>query len=310
MLICIACTLFKLIHGANFTICSEMFAIGRSTVSKVLRDMVSAINKTMRHKISWPTGNRLRKTQEKFFTLCSLLAVVGAINGMHVSISKSQFTPGDYYYFKSGGYSMNCQAMVDSEKRFVDLYVGMPGSTNDSKMLRRSSLHTQAMHGNLMEATHSINGFTPYLLSGSGYPLLPWLMVPHGGANDLSVSEALFNKKLRRGLCIVENAFGILKQSFQELLEKSDLTITFLPDVVICCAILYNLLLRQSHTEVEDLFQVLQNEGLPAEGTYEDAGAVEGGGGAPIAEDMATAVGTQKRQELGLYLTTRRRHQA
>jgi hypothetical protein len=59
VLVCVACTLFKLLHGANFTICSEIFAIGRSTVSKVLREVVHAITDTMRHKIVWPTGNQL-----------------------------------------------------------------------------------------------------------------------------------------------------------------------------------------------------------------------------------------------------------
>jgi hypothetical protein len=67
--------------------------------------------------------------------------LVGAIDGMHVAISKPQFGTEDYYYFKSGGYSLNCQAVVDSQKRFMDLYLGMPGSTNDSRVLRRSSLY-------------------------------------------------------------------------------------------------------------------------------------------------------------------------
>jgi len=132
VLIRVACTLFKLIHGANFTICSEIFAIGRSTVSKVLREVVHAINDTLRQEIMWPTGDRMRETQAKFFELCALPGIVGAIDGMHLEISKPQFGAADYYYFKSGGYTMNCQAVVDSEKRFLDLYLGMPGSTNDS----------------------------------------------------------------------------------------------------------------------------------------------------------------------------------
>ena len=46
VLIRVACTLFKLARGANLTICSEMFAIGRSTVSMVLTEVVHAINDT------------------------------------------------------------------------------------------------------------------------------------------------------------------------------------------------------------------------------------------------------------------------
>lgn len=225
VLVRVACTLFKLTHGANLTICSEMFAVGRSTVSKVLREVVHAVNETLRSEIMWPNGQRMRETQAKFRSLCGLPAVVGAIDGTHISISKPEFGAPDYYYFKSGGYTINCQAVVDSEKRFIDLYLGMPGSTNDSRVLRRSSLYTLAMQGNLFDAQYVVEGHSPYLIGDLGYPLQPWLMVPHKVVGNLSVSESLFNKKLRKGRCVVENAFGILKQSFRELLQKSDLLI-------------------------------------------------------------------------------------
>ena len=84
VLIRIACTLFKLTHRAFLFICSEMFAIGKSTVCSILRDVVHAVNDTLRHNITWPTGDRLRLTQEKFANLCGLPAVVGAIDGTHV----------------------------------------------------------------------------------------------------------------------------------------------------------------------------------------------------------------------------------
>lgn len=305
VLVRVACTLFKLTHGANLTICSEMFAIGRSTVSRVLREVVHAINDSLRHEIMWPTGDRLRETQTKFSNLCGLPGVVGAIDGTHIAISKPAVGAPDYFYFKSGGYTVNCQAVVDSDKRFLDLYVGMPGSTNDSRMLRRSSLYHLAMHGNLMEAQYAVEGFTPYLLGDLGYPLLPWLMVPHRGQLQLSVSETLFNKKLRRGRCVVENAFGILKQSFRELLDKTDLQITFVPDVILCCAILHNVLLRQSHEEVEELLQILRIEGL--EGVVVDDDSLLPDVGDVIDDDIGTVMGSEKRTDLGIHLTLRRR---
>lgn len=87
VLIRVACTLFKLAHDANLTVCSEMFATGRSTVSLVLRKVVHAINDTLQSEILWPSGKRLLKTQSKFEDLCGLPGVVGAIDGMHVAIS-------------------------------------------------------------------------------------------------------------------------------------------------------------------------------------------------------------------------------
>lgn len=88
------------------------------------------------------------------------------------------------------------------------------------------------------------DGFSPYVLGDAGYPLVRWLMVPHREVAHLPVADSLFNRRLCRGRVVVENAFGMLKQSFRELFTKSDLHVTFLPDVIVYCAILHNMLLN------------------------------------------------------------------
>jgi hypothetical protein len=40
----VACALYKLVHGASLLICSKLFAMGKSTVSTVLHDVVHAVN--------------------------------------------------------------------------------------------------------------------------------------------------------------------------------------------------------------------------------------------------------------------------
>jgi hypothetical protein len=151
----------------------------------------------------------------------------------------------------------------------------MPGSTNDSRVLRRSSLYRLAMAQTLFDGHDSMEGFSPYLLGDSGYPLLPWLMVLHKNVRNLSALETLFNRKLRKGKSIVENDFGILKQTFRELLVKSELDIVFLPDMITCCAILHNVLLRQSYNEVEQFMQVLRREGLEGDVIDDDGEPAE-----------------------------------
>ena len=173
MLVCVAVTLFKLTHGASLFVCSEMFVVRKSTCSAILRKIVRAINNCFRHEISWPIGKRLQQVQHDFQQLCGLPSVVGAIDGMHINISKSRYGPKDYYYFKSRRYTLNYQAVVDSNKWFLDLYLDMPGSTNDARVLRRSSLYHLAMFENLFDARHAVEGFSPYLLGDNGYPLLP-----------------------------------------------------------------------------------------------------------------------------------------
>ena len=106
---------------------------------------------------------------------------------------------------------MSCQAVVDNNKRFLDIYLGMPGSTNDAHIFWRSSLYHLAFWNNLFDARFAVDGFSPYLLGDSCYPLLHWLMVPHTRPSHLTIDEALYNRNLRKGRCVVENAFGIVK---------------------------------------------------------------------------------------------------
>jgi hypothetical protein len=257
----VCCTLFKLVQGSSLTICSELFTLGTSTISSIIHDTVRALNVVLRDQISWPTGQHLLQIQLEFRELCSLPALVGAINCTHIHIAKPAVGPEDYFYFKTGNYSMNCQAVVDSRKHFLDRYLGMPGSTNNVRVLRRSSPYGLAMHGNLFDVRSNMDGFPPYLIGDSGYPLLPWLMTPHKNHCNPNVIESLFSRKLCRGRIVVENAFGILKQTWRELLNKTNLDVTYLPDVITACMLLHNLLLGQHTSDVQRLLGVLEAEG-------------------------------------------------
>jgi hypothetical protein len=261
--------LYKLVHGASLLICSELFAIGISTLSGSLWDVVHSINIHFREEIQFPQGNRLSNVMCDFEEFCGLPAVAGAIDGSHIHIRKPYLGPEDHFYFKSSGYSIQMQAVVDRHKRFLDVAVGMPGSTHDSRMLRQSALYERAENGTLFDPNLNVEGFSPFLLGDAGYSLKKWLMTPYrdgpGRAGQRSVLERLFNRKLSRGRSVVENAFGILKQSFRELLDITDLHVTFVPDVVIYCCLLHNVLLGQDPQEVARLLEILQRDGLMPE---------------------------------------------
>ena len=42
---------------------------------------------------------------------------------IHISISlKPRVDPEDYVYFKTRGYTLNCQAVIDTRKVFLDFF--------------------------------------------------------------------------------------------------------------------------------------------------------------------------------------------
>jgi hypothetical protein len=74
----------------------------------------------------------------KLKNCCGMLVVHGVINDTHIHIAKvkSPFQE-DYYYFKTSGYSMVAQMMVDIRKRllmFFGIFNDMPlGLSNGSR---------------------------------------------------------------------------------------------------------------------------------------------------------------------------------
>jgi hypothetical protein len=298
----VACALYKLVQGSSLLQCSEFFAIGKSTVSGVLRDVVHAINIEFRCEIAFPRGNRLLNVMREFEEFCGLPSVAGAIDGSHIHIRKLFVGPEDYFYFKSSSYTIQMQVVVDWKKRFLDIVVGMPSSTHDSCMLRRSSLYQMAESRTLFDGGISAGGFSPDLLGDAGYPLKQWLLTPYrdrpARTGHRSMLECLYNKRLSRGHSVVENALSILKQSFHELLDVINLHVTFVPDVVVCCCLLHKMLLGQNPKEVARLLDILQQDGMLPE--VNDDPIVDTAHEAPPTVDFARA--DMKRTELGLYL--------
>ena len=90
--------------------------------------------------IQWREGDDMQQVMLDFKFWYGLLSVHGAIDCTQIKISKSKEYLEDYYCYKTGGYSVVAQAVVDSHKQFMQLYVELLGLVNDQRVLRRSSL--------------------------------------------------------------------------------------------------------------------------------------------------------------------------
>jgi hypothetical protein len=76
--------------------------------------------------ISWPQGLAMIIIMKEFKQLCGFHSMRGVINGIHISIVKPQSSfIKKYYYHKIGSYNIVAHVIVDCNKKFIDIFVGL-----------------------------------------------------------------------------------------------------------------------------------------------------------------------------------------
>ncbi len=95
---------------------------------------------------------------------------IGAIDVCHVRIRKPTLNGRDYFNRKKV-YSLALQGTVTADKKFIDVFVGEPGSLHDARVLRRSGLYHRV--------NVNKNAWFPmetFLIADSAYPSESWIV--------------------------------------------------------------------------------------------------------------------------------------
>ena len=263
-------TLFKLMHGVAIPLVADKAALGKSTVSEILRQVCSAVSIHFGHLVAWPTARRLVRIVAAFQSKQGFPNCIGAIDGSHIYIAvpSNTIVAADHRN-RNKSFSILLQGVVDSKCYFTSINTGPPGSLHDSAHFKSSSLYRKVEDGVMggfnedPMAWPSALPFPPYILADRGYPLLSWCITPFKMGPmgvPLSSEELWFNKKHSSTRMSVERAFGVLKARFKEIGSKSSLKLEFLPTVVHCCCILHNVLLASKDRTLD---QILSDCHLP-----------------------------------------------
>ncbi|XP_054598433.1 uncharacterized protein [Nothobranchius furzeri] len=149
------------------------------------------------------------------------------------------------------------QAVCDHQGRFIDTYVGWPGSVHDSRALCHSPLYKQSAYP---PPGH-------FILADGGYPCLQHplpLITPYKRVVP-GVGAQRFNSRHSRARCIIECAYGMKKTRFRSIFLKAlEVHHTFVPHVITACTILHNICLSAG--------DIVPQEDEPEDDVAEDEG--------------------------------------
>ena len=98
--------------------------------------------------IKLPNDDSIQTITDGFFHRWQFPQCAGAIDGSHIPILTPTLNSKDCVNRKKF-HSIVLQAVVDHQCRFLDIYIGWPGSTHDARVLANSSIYIKAETGTL-----------------------------------------------------------------------------------------------------------------------------------------------------------------
>lgn len=72
--------------------------------------------------------------------MSSILNVIGVIDGIFILIKAPKKDP-EVYITRKCNYAFTLQAIVDSELKFNDIFIGYPGSVSDTRIFLNSDIY-------------------------------------------------------------------------------------------------------------------------------------------------------------------------
>jgi len=164
---------------------SNTWRIGASTIRKyadIICDILTDGNQLFSHYISISNENRLLHIILDFRETTSLPHICGAIDGLHIPLSKSPnrrvtLVASNVYNRKKFN-SIILQVVCDSRKIFWNVCIGQPRGMHDGEQFKVSSLYKSLKRHDILQEPRLLVGdveCTLYLIGDSAYPIRTYL---------------------------------------------------------------------------------------------------------------------------------------
>ena len=208
----------------------------QSTVSRCITRLTAAILEVYKGGFEF-NG---KSTRDTFLERFGLPSITGAIDCTHIEITAppSELHP-DEYINRQNNYSINVQAVCDSECVYLDVDASWPGSVHDSRIFKNSTIYQKLINGEIGRS----------LIGDNGYALQHICLTPF--LRPSTAAEVTFNRFHKSARCVIERAFGQTKRRFYWLGCMLKVKLDKVPSIIVACFILLNLAKRFGDPDIQ-----------------------------------------------------------
>lgn len=114
--------------------------MSKSSLSVSFEKVINALNMIAPEVITWPRGDKLIEIKNSFEGMAGISNIIGAIDGTFILI-KAPYEDPEVYITRKCNYAITLQAICDSSLKFIDVFVGYPGSVSDTRIFRNSDIY-------------------------------------------------------------------------------------------------------------------------------------------------------------------------
>ncbi|XP_037944718.1 protein ALP1-like [Teleopsis dalmanni] len=255
--------------GASYRVTGASFGISRYTVRDIVYKCLKGFLSLKSSVIKYPAESECESISTKFNQRAGTTIfnrALGAIDGTHIPIAVP-VRLRDQYMNRKSFTSINLQAVCSSNKEFLSICVGFPGSVNDERVLQSSELF-------------NLQNFPPpgyYLLGDSGYccrtsPIA--ILTPYKRLQPLTARQKKFNELHSKASTVIECTFGALKIRWRSIFDKVvRLNLEHCVQTIAVACIMHNICLNDGLDliEVNNIVEDCHYEGVATENENIDA---------------------------------------
>ncbi|EYU20333.1 hypothetical protein MIMGU_mgv1a004857mg [Erythranthe guttata] len=257
----VAVCIWRLATGEPLRLVSKKFGLGISTCHKLVLEVCSAIRTVLMPKyLRWPEEETVTRIKEEFESISGIPNVVGSMYTTHIPIIAPKISVAAYFNRRhternqKTSYSITVQGVVDPRGVFTDVCIGYPGSMPDDQVLEKSTLFQRANAGFYQGV---------WIIGGSGYPLMDWVLVPYT-QQHLTWTQHAFNEKIGEIQKIAKDSFARVKGRWGCLQKRTEVKLQDLPVVLGACCVLHNICeLRNEQLDASMEYELVDDEMVP-----------------------------------------------
>ncbi|XP_072000005.1 putative nuclease HARBI1 isoform X2 [Engystomops pustulosus] len=135
--------------GSFQTKASAIGGVSQSTFSRFLVPVIQALKKHVHTFIGFPSNKEeWHQLKNGFYSVAGIPNVLGVLDCIHIALS-APHEREEIYRNKEGFHSVNVQMIVDSNCKILSLFSAFPGSSQNSSILRQSSVYEGFESGRL-----------------------------------------------------------------------------------------------------------------------------------------------------------------